>query len=196
MNKLAIDVDGVIANFTDAYAHYLFKETGVIFPKASNEWPEEWFWERSAGVTAAQEKKVWGDHILSSRTFWQDLRPVESAQEAIYRLNRMSQNGDEVSFITNRPGTQSKYQTEKFLYGLGMNYPTVIVAADKLPILKAMKIEFFIDDRPDTVQEVGLDASVGRIYLKDAPYNRSQIYPPTVKRITTLVAALEDAYGI
>jgi hypothetical protein len=195
MRKLAIDVDGVLANFTDAYASALTKVSGIEFPKASDDFPTEWNWEIPGGCSPEQVSQVWNDHILNNKTFWSLLHPCEGAGSAIYRLNRMAQQGDEVCFITNRPGIQSKYQTEKFLYRLGMNYPTVLVAADKLPLLKAMAIEFFIDDRPETIQEVAADATIPHVYLKDTPYNRTQIYPFNVKRIGTLFEALEECYG-
>lgn len=195
MRSIACDIDGVLANFSDSYASLLHKETGIVFPKCSDTWPVDWFWERKMGVTSKQEKSVWDGSILSSKSFWRNLDALDGSTPAIYRLNNMAQQGDQIFFITNRPGLCSKYQTERWLYDLGMSYPTVLVAADKLPLLKALKIDFFIDDRPETIQEVGLDASVPHLYLKDAPYNRTQVYAPTVKRAASLLVALDDCYG-
>lgn len=196
-HRIACDVDGVIADFTSAYAAALTKHTGITFPTQSDTWPSEWFWERREGVTPSQEKKVWQEEILTNGTFWSGLDELPGAREAIRKLNRLANAGTaEVCFITNRPGKRSKHQTEIFLYALGMSYPTVLVAADKLPLLRAMNITFFIDDKPETVQEVSAAKLDLKLYLKDAPYNRQQSYPDNVKRIPSLLDALKDAYGV
>lgn len=200
MLKFCIDVDGVLANFTDAYAKALTRRTGIEFPVASADWPTSWFWERDAGVTKEQESETWHHDIIQSRTFWQRLSPVPNAKPALKHLNKMTQRGDEVYFITNRMGDLAKLQTERWLYAHGVNYPTVIVTGDKVPFLRALKANFFIDDKPDTVMDVGRVAAEEKwenfnLFLFDTPYNRVQHYPNNVQRAGTVLEAIAQAYG-
>lgn len=202
MQKLAIDIDGVLANFTDSYAKALFEYTGINFPKNSTEWPKVWNWELEGGVTPDQVKKVWSLFILQGKmNFWRNLEPLPQAKSAIQKLNMLANRGYDVYFLTNRLGEESKLQTEKWLYDLGMNYPTVVVAADKLPILRSLGVNFFIDDKPETILEVSkwLEDSKTpsfRLYMQKAPYNVAGTYHENVRPVSNILEALQDALGI
>lgn len=200
MLTLCIDVDGVLANFTDAYASALKRRTGIEFPKASADWPTSWYWERDAGVTKEQEEETWLKDIIQSKTFWQRLDPVPNAKPTLKQLNQMAQRGDQVYFITNRMGTSVKLQTERWLYSHGINYPTVIVTGDKIPFLRALKANFFIDDKPETIMDAGRVSEEEKWenfqpFIFDTPYNRVQTYPNNVQRSNTVLEALAQAYG-
>jgi len=176
--KLAVDIDGVLSNFCDAFAKILTDQTGMAFPKTSVDWPECWDWDRAAGVTPEQEtaawKTVWGD-----AEFWLNLRMFPETQLVATQLNYLSKIGHEVVFITNRAGERAKNQTERWLYGIGIDYPTVLLAANKIPLIRLLGIDFFIDDNLDTVNEVARVAEeeklpvYGHVYLKAAAYNRT-----------------------
>ena len=200
MLTLCIDVDGVLANFTDSYAAALSRRTGIVFPKASSEWPTSWYWDRDAGVSKEDEEETWYKDIIQSKTFWQRLDPVPNAKPALKQLNQMAQRGDQVYFITNRMGVNVKLQTERWLYSHGINYPSVIVTADKAPFMKILKANFFIDDRPETLIEIGNLAEKEawpnfNLFLFDMPYNRKQNYPNNVQRAGTVLEAIAQAYG-
>lgn len=192
--KIALDIDGVLANFTDAYSKILTKITGQEYPPASDTFPPTWYWDRASGVTKDQESVAWGQ-IIKSPTFWSSLAPLPGAKEVARLVNKMSRAGHEVFFITNRPGHAPKFQTEKWLYDLGVNYPTVIVAADKLPIIKALKLEFFIDDKAETIIDVANAGGVEFTYLRVAPYNREFTYPSNVREAPNVLTAINEVYG-
>jgi uncharacterized HAD superfamily protein len=200
MLTFAIDIDGVLANFTDAYAAAVSRRTGIVFPKASSEWPKSWYWDRDAGVSKEDEEATWYHDIIQSKTFWQRLEPVENAKPALKQLNQMAQRGDQVYFITNRMGQSVKLQTERWLYNHGINYPSVIVTSEKIPFLRALKANFFIDDKPETVIDVGNTAEKEKwenfnLFIFDMPYNRVQHYPNNVQRAGTVLEAIAQAYG-
>lgn len=200
MLTLAIDIDGVLANFTDAYAACVTRRTGIVFPKMSDEWPTSWYWDRDAGVTREQEEETWKKDIIQTRNFWQKLEPHEGAKPALKYLNQMASRGDQLYFITHRMGDSVKLQTERWLYNHGINYPTVIVTGQKLPFLRALGVNFFIDDKPSTVIEVGEAAMAEKwenfnLFLFDRPYNRNGAYPNNVQRARTVLEAIAQAYG-
>jgi len=202
MQKLGIDIDGCLANFNLDYGRLFIELAGVN--KFDEDWegqleantfPPVWNWETQAGYTPVQIKKVWSE-ITHNDGFWSGLGELPGAREAVKKLNKMANMGHEVYFITNRTGIRAKHQTEIWLYGLGMNYPTVLVAGDKLPLLKALGIGVFIDDKPETVQEVAQAALNIKLFLRDAPYNRDQTYPDNVNRVPGILEALKVACGV
>lgn len=165
---IAIDVDGICANFTDAYAKRLVKVTGENFLPKPLTLPC-WDWDKHYGYTSDQIQATW-ESITKDALFWQKLDPIPSP--AVFaRLNVIAQTHP-TYFITNRMGVKCKQQTEKFLYEAGINYPTVLITGNKKPVIEALKVEFFIDDRLDTMNElVGLKKD--HFYLQDEEYNRT-----------------------
>lgn len=170
--RLAIDLDGVIFQFVDAYTELLTERTGIVFPKASDEWPPVWYFERAAGVNKEDELVVWSKIWEPGSMFWRFLHPLPGAAEAVSRLSQLAHRGHDVYFISNRAGDRAKVQTEKALYEIGMDYPTVLLTADKLPAVLSLSIDVFIDDRPETVLGLVEAAPDTRIYVQDRPYNR------------------------
>lgn len=191
--RLGVDLDGVLANFTDSYARYLTKETGIEFPTSSDEWPTEWDWEIASGVTKAQAKMVWDTHILGKGSrFWLGLKSIDGAGTALRRLNELTREGHDVYFITHRMGDKAKLQTERWLYERGVNYPTVLLSGDKVPLIRSLEIEWFIDDKPETVLAVANMMS-WMVYLKAAPHNRDIVLPNNVVRVANVEEALRWA---
>jgi uncharacterized HAD superfamily protein len=196
MAKLGIDLDGCLCNFNDSYAKVLTEHTGIVFPKNSNTWPTEWYWERAAGVTKEQESWVWKNRILQKGSkFWQHLTPLEGAMETLKQLNKLSNNGHDIYFITNRPGDTAKRQTEEWLYEQGMDYPTVIISSDKLPVIHGLDLTFFVDDKIETIDEIANDIwhlKGGHLYLKIAPYNRTNPNRGKYKEASSVAEALQQ----
>lgn len=207
MAKLGIDIDGCLANFSLAYGELLIKVSGQdrLPPgwKTDPNFPSTWYWERAAGYSPAVEKEVWDKHIIKNPAFWEDLDCYEWAPETVRQLNRLSKKGNDVYFITQRMGDRAKLQTEKWLYELGMDYPTVCLVAshtEKVPIIRALGIGFFVDDKAETIVDVSQlvkpleqTAPPFYLYVKDAPYNRGVEYPNgKVKHASSVKDALEQ----
>lgn len=179
--RIGVDIDGVLANFTDAYAKILTKQTGVKFPKLSAEWPTVWYWEREAGITKLQERAAWKE--IEDTHFWGVLIPLPGAIEALQHLNVMAQTGHEVYFITSRPGARAKHLTEMWLRGHGVEYPTVIIAHEKGPLAAALKLDVFIDDKMENVRDVANARDKTRVYIIDSPYNTEVVVGDRVKDV-------------
>jgi hypothetical protein len=190
--KIAIDLDGVLFNFNQAYHDKLVKITG------ENKFPTDWYapvwdWDKHYGYSA-DEIAATMENIAADKLFWRKLKPIPDP--AVFaRLNVLSKE-HAVYFLTNRFGVECKQQTERALYDHGINYPTVIIAADKLPILKSIKADFFVDDKLETMNTVEADYTKNRLYgqlfLIDAPYN--QVGRNSTLRVATDIKdALEKA---
>ena len=203
--RVIVDIDGVCSLFTNAYASLLAYEAGGCkLPKGWQDdptFPNCWNWEAQYGYDAATVKRVWEDHILAKDDFWRKLEPLPGTHYAMRRLNWLANDGlAEVYFLTHRMGNKAKLQTEKWLYDKGgIDYPTVIISGpEKLPLLRDLKPDFFIDDRQETMLELVKAAEHERwlegknYFLKTAPYNKSAAHPK-LKRADSLEDALTKA---
>lgn len=182
--KLGIDIDGCLANFTTSYCLALIHLAGKdLFPKGWStdpDFPKCWDFDLYYGYSPQMISRLW-KNIMKSSTFWEELYHVQGVPVTVERLNKIAKKGEEVFFLTNRPGYLAKYQTEKWLKFYGMDFPTVIVGDNKPMVIKELGINVFIDDKQSTVDNVmdlmeKLDPSTlkTRVYLKDAPYNRDR----------------------
>ena len=173
---IALDLDGVIFQFSPAYAKLLAEEHGADLLPAGWEDSDDvfckWDWEAHHGYPPSTITKTL-KRIGEDATFWQKLEPVEGAKGVVRDLNYLAKDG-KVScyYVTNRFGLKAKEQTNKALYELGCDYPTVLLASDKVPILKALDVVFFADDKLETATQA-MTYKVPNTYLIDAPWNRS-----------------------
>lgn len=176
MTKLALDLDGVFFDFCTPYADLLIEVDGVDrLPEGWRKDPEKhmptWFWERHYGYTKEVEAEVWQKHILPSKDFWFKLKPLPYARETLAELNQLQKEGHEIYYLSHRHGETAMLQTQRSLYEHGIDYPSVILTGNKRDVIKALGIEFFVDDKLETVNELW-DMVGKHFYLKDAPYNR------------------------
>ena len=198
--RLVFDLDGVLFNFNRGYGELLTKLCGDKLPagwRTDSEFPPIWDWDQAAGYTRDEMNTVWTEITKKDSQFWAKLAPLEGAKEVVYKLNQLSAKGVEVLFLTNRLGHGVKRQSEIALYNLGMNYPTVIIAPSgeaKIPILREIGADFFIDDRGPTVLEAA-DISHREcwqnfnLFLLKKPYNHNT---PAHKAINVVNTAKES----
>lgn len=168
-------MDGVLACFEAAYAPLITEETGIIFPRLGDEdWPDEWYWDRSSGMTKEQEKRVWG-RIAADENFWATLPPTRFCKDTLQYAEELRRDGHYVCFITTRPGSGAQAATEYWLQELqGFVNPNVFVELtpqDKAKRVKELNLDIFIDDKPENCVEVA-ENSTAAVFLMDQPWNR------------------------
>lgn len=198
MKIVALDIDGCLANFTSSYARALIKVGGDRLPKGwetDPEWPKEWYWDRAAGYPPEVEKEVWSNYILQPGSkFWEQLDALPGTDESLMVLNGKVKRGEvDCYFLTHRIGHRAKNQTETWLYNHGIDYPTVLLAADKVPYLTQLKPDFFIDDKPDHVLAALKADVVDQLYLRITPYNKDLWEAQGFKKAVSVKDALVDA---
>lgn len=191
--KLGIDLDGCLVDFNSGYIDLLIKARGEdLFPPDRNDenFPPVWFYEREFGYGDV-EGEVWGQ-IKESPLFWQNLKPLHNAREALQLLDVYTLlNVADVYFITHRSGRDVKGQSEEWLIRNGVYLPTVLIAGDKAPIIQALNLDFYIDDKPETITQLDGLKFPRHLYLKDAPYNR-HVKLEYGKRIGSVAEALME----
>ena len=187
MSNICYDLDGVLACFNHGYANLLISLSGKdLLPKGwrtDPNFPSVWYWERKYGYGGKWENKAWKEHILVNGWFWERLDPLPNMEEVFRQINRLAREGHQVYFLSHRQGKDAKRQSEKWLYAQGIDYPTVLLvekSPDKVPLLKALNIHFYVDDKLETMNELMQTADDERwrmdgrgFYLLDRPYNRT-----------------------
>ena len=171
--RIGCDVDGVLADFNRAFIERTVLVTKKdLFPARPFD-ILTWNYPESYGYTSAEVSAVWKD-VKRDPIFWSSLPAYVGTWDAINLLRlREVNDGDEVYFITARPGYRVKFQTEIWLQansGYPTWTPTVLISSDKGGCAKALQLDRYIDDRTDNVYDV---AGTGtRTYLMDRTWNR------------------------
>lgn len=201
ITTIACDLDGCLANFTKSYGDCLIQVGGNLLPdgwRNDPDFPKTWYWDREAGYRTEVETEVWQNHIMQPGSkFWQNLEPLPYARETLLMLNSRQKRGDQVWFVSHRMGDRAHLQTLTWLYNHGMDYPQLVFAEDKVPVLRLLKPNFFIDDKPSTCEAVEKASKQEgwknfQNYCKDAPYNRKD-RPSGLKVAGSVKEALEGA---
>lgn len=175
MATIGVDIDGILADFNTSYVSLINKMTGIEFPPLGDDYPDEWFYcktaYRKAGYDEDQvnavSKVVWST-IAASKSFWLDLKPYPGAVKFLQWISLLK---DDVYFMTSRPGATAKWQTEKWLKRNGFfGAPTVIITSDKDLVCKAVKADYYVDDKTENCEDV-LMSCPALVYMVERPYN-------------------------
>lgn len=171
MSRIAFDLDGCLADFASAYESIIIEEAGGedLFPKGTL--PPVWDWPQHYGYSDAVVEAAW-HKIRSSNTFWQYLAPLAGMQWA----RSVNPHNHDIYYITDRSGVLPKQQTEQWLGIQGARRPTVLIAADKAPIVGALKLDCVIDDKLEHAVNINMHCPETRVYLLNRPYNQGECF--------------------
>jgi uncharacterized HAD superfamily protein len=193
MSAIGVDVDGVLADFINPFITMIRKHTTVSIPDVSWTYPDEWDFHLAAGVTPEENDRIWKD--IKTSSFFYNLPRLPQALATLRKLTDLERCGHAVYFITARPGRWAKQGTEHWLttngYAPG---PTVLIADDKGPLARALKLDIFIDDRPENCMAVAQATTTCRVFMVDAPYNRHERIHD-VTNVASALAALQECEG-
>lgn len=196
--KISLDVDGVLANFTDA-AWIILRDLGHPVPPRGAE-PTDWNWI-SWGATPDLMKKVF-QVINDLPNFWTQSRPYLENVHALRNFLTYTNTSQEVFFTTARALTRGlpvAVQTRAWLEKYDIwtprntfrNHLTILhveKTASKAVLFQALGITHSVDDHGPTVMEC--EAVPGHTaVLLDRPWN--QEYQPKHR-----VKSLADFFAI
>jgi hypothetical protein len=172
--KIGIDVDGCLANFTKGYAALIRDIAGrdlLTDEDISN--PKCWLWDEAAGYTKEEVGECWrliNGNEGKANGFWYTLDSFEPGFNDFWFVLEEVCALHDVYFITHRITPSAKLQTEEWLKDRAIETPTVLIAGNKLPIIQALELDVFIDDKPSTLFEVA-NKWDGRLYKVSYRYN-------------------------
>lgn len=174
--NIGIDCDGVLADFTlkfttllkEMFPHLPFEPFGEDFPRTSWDFASD----PGLGIRREYEAGAWR-RIKETEGWWEEM-PFLLSTNARLTLLRVA-NRHNVYVITSRVQTEGSSlvrQTMTWLQDyLGLEHAAVIIAREKGPVAKALKLDWFLDDKPQNCQDVAEMTEDCRVFLKSAPYN-------------------------
>lgn len=178
--RIGIDLDDVLVDFIGTF-------TGIasdMFGIDRTIRPIDWEWS-NYGLTKEQQGEVW-KAVENTYNFWETLG-VEQGASARSMLRFRVRSDFDLIFITARKpslGRSVQEQSAKWLdHRFNLRYPTVIVDNNKGPIAAALKLEYFIDDRPKNCLEIQAAVPNCKVFLKNSTHNTSYVAPVTLPRV-------------
>ena len=187
---LGMDLDGCLADFNTAYIKLILEMTGVdLFPPRP--FPiTEWDYPEGFGYTEPQLQEVW-NWIEHDPSFWRRLPVYAHAPQALDYL--LASPYHDLYFLTTRRGKHAKYQTEQWLRSLHvrLDIPTVLLSSAKGHLARGLKLDVFIDDRPENCEAVRRQSPRTRVMLFDQPWNANAFEGESVMRITEIPGCIE-----
>lgn len=195
---VALDMDGCLANFNEAYARILTSIHGMPYPIHDPNWPKQWHWEREGAeaVTARQITQAW-DQIKWDPDFWVELNPYPGVHEFLSFIRQFELEPDNtVYFITNRVGRAPKWQTERWLkkHG-GLLNPTVLLASEKGFVCKGLGVDYALDDAPQYCSHIKTFAPETNMIMLKRPWNYTMDGIPRIDSLDIFKRILENHYA-
>lgn len=179
---VGVDIDGVLADWNDAFRRTLVQATGrVLIPEGFD--PPLWNYAQFYGYTAEEERTAYR-MIATDSFFWQNLKPLPGAEYLATRLMRLAwETRIDLYFVTARSGVQVKYQTERWLHNtFGFRHNTVLICpGDKVEVATALRMTHFLDDKFETA--LGMAHSGVFSFLPRRAYNRDADTHPTIHQL-------------
>lgn len=177
--RYGFDVDGVLADFIKG-----FGDLAATLGYKIN--PDSW----GLGLSKEQELAVW-KLVEADTAFWTRLEILNFFPEELIKLE------DVVYFITKRkqtPGRSTDKDTASWLwYKLNVpSFPFVLAIPNKGEVCRALKIDAFIDDKPENCWDVQKESPSTKVFLMDQPWNQ---WDTRVPRVKTLEEFIERSNG-
>jgi len=187
--KIGVDLDGVLADWDTAFVKLLIDTSGRNLCPSDWANPPCWDWPKLYGYTTDEVSAAW-EVIKASSYFWQNLKPYATTAQDIDALSLRRDTGDEVYFITARPGVRVKMQTEWWLkvhgYYQQFPVPTVLISSHKGLCAQALELNAYIDDRSENIIDVSNVVPRVKTFVMDRPWNRNLEWAANTTGLTDL----------
>lgn len=187
MIRLGLDLDGVIFDFNTHFVNLARKRhTQLACPDVSSEWPTKWDYLDDY-LEQWELQSMWRYIWHESQQFWQTCPTYTHSADVITTAHSMA---DQLYFITFRQGPDVQWQTVQALRQLAPHddhYGGVIPtpnAEAKIPIINALKLTHYVDDKKETVFAVHQQCPTVNVAVWDQPWNRDATWLPN--RLTSV----------
>ena len=195
MPKVAIDVDGVLANFTVAFTEVANKVYPGRVPL--NFEPHDFGFNPL--FSEAELAAIWR-RVKATENFWLGMNPYHDSVMALARWLIVNQDQD-VYLVTSRPATMGMTvtrQTDWWIRSCGIvpvnNYLGVIVVPDsarKVDLYEAGEFDYSIDDKGETVEQCDDLSGWHAAYLLDRPWNQEAKVKRRVKSLELFLKEIQ-----
>lgn len=160
----------MLVNFVGGFVDLLCHIAGTSPPE--NFSPKKWYWYDEVGMEKKHVNEAWR-YIEEHPSWWISLDPLPNGRKDLALLKNLSDEKHDIYFITNRPHKGAKKASEIWLRTHSdISNPTVLIAEQKGPIAKGLRLTHFIDDRPDNCTDVLTKMGIHtQVYLMTQSYN-------------------------
>lgn len=185
--RIGIDVDGVLANFHDAF-HKAAEACGVR-PVGDPDDPKP-------SLPQKDVKRIW-EYVAETPNWWMTLAPYEPDQIArLYSMTRAA--GWEVFFVTNRPasaGDTVQFQTQWWIERYGFYLPAVLtVPGSRGQIANGLRLDLIVDDLVMNCVDVVAASTAKALLLLRTGDTTTEKH--AIDRGIGVVPTLADAIGV
>lgn len=200
--RIGFDIDGVLADFNTDFIKLVPEVTGRnLFPPGY--WPHTWDYPKALGYADEETRypngSVW-KRIAAGDVFWRNLPALPDAKT----LNRWFHSTEpipveechEFYFITSRTGKLVKLQTEEWLDEHVAHGQTVLISSEKGAIAKALKLDFYIDDRGENILDVEKVSPNTRAFLLNQPWNTDFVVKQRCHDVAEFLSAIDHTHSI
>lgn len=146
--KLGIDIDDVVADFISAFRVEAEQVLGRYFPQPPGSWSfKNW------NISRGDVEKVWTSIRETPDWFYEAVPAFKDSEKCLKALAAKH----ELYFITARiptAGDSIQRQTQRTLEDLGLICPTVLVVREKGKLVDALKLDAFVDDKVENLQDI------------------------------------------
>jgi len=177
--NLALDLDGVLFDFNQAFVQLARQHhPDLVCPTPNNQWPRAWdYLDEYLGKP--EVSKLWR-MVIHSRDFWRDIPSYWWAAEL---LEAAYGRADNIYFITSRSGNHVQRQTWMALMDItqDVSHSGAVIPVPnpeaKIPLLHALRIDYFVDDKKETVARALAECPKTQVAVWDQPWNRNVQFP-------------------
>lgn len=186
--RLALDLDGVLFNFNQAFVELARKEFPFLqCPDPGMAWPTKWDYLDDF-LSPQQIRHLWDIVVVKNHWFWEQLPTYSWSQQL---LQSALDKSDKLYFITSRSGPKVQFQTEEALRQLYKSFGSIYRGAvlpvarpeDKLPLINALRCTHFVDDKPETVVWAKEQCPKTHTAIWHQPWNFTHLIDPRLVNV-------------
>jgi 5'(3')-deoxyribonucleotidase len=177
--RVALDMDSVVAETTEAMIVWMKEKHNVVFKKSD---VTDWDWvqhkyDLSTPEVVKMFAEIWGER-------WESVPPTEpDIEKKVLKLADLS----EVTIVTSASPEQMVGKL-KWLYKYDLkNIPVLVVPYGKTK--ESLPYHIFVDDRDDTIERVSKAGKIGVLY--DQPWNQTCKVGFRVKSLNGVISFLQ-----
>lgn len=182
--KLGLDLDGVFANFNDAFMRELIQVTGhdkrPVLPEGQTWEPSTWNWMADLGYSKTEVERTWAS-VDRQPLWWATLDPLQDAHHALIEISSLiGRLQVEAVFMTTRHSPTAHAQSVAWLrdrFAVRV-CPQVCICANsesKGLMTKALHLDLVLDDYTPNLLASKRHSPETRVVLFDRRWNQGPI---------------------
>lgn len=183
MTRYGVDIDGVLSDFNEAYIRVMTLAPNQLSAETMAKLREPWpNWSWMDDLVGAENRKWFWRHAVVQYGVFAGAMPIGNELSHLERLP------GEKFLVTSRPRL-CREQTYAWLGNYRVNVEGVLHAnkpGEKREFIEALKLDFYVDDHPETVFNLIKDGVQAKCYVFDQPWNRD-VKAPRIKSLEELL---------